>query len=34
MTKQRIQTAVRAFTYNQLDLELDLDYHLDRKTKE
>ena len=30
MTKQRVQTALRAFTYNYLDLE-SKDYHLDRK---
>ena len=29
-TKQRVQTALRAFTYNYLDLETK-DYHLDRK---
>ena len=29
-TKQRVQTAQRAFTYNYLDLETK-DYHLDRK---
>ena len=30
MTGQRVQTALRAFTYNYLDLE-SKDYHLDRK---
>ena len=30
MTRQRVQTALRAFTYNYLDLE-SKDYHLDRK---
>ena len=30
MTKQRVQTALRPFTYNYLDLE-SKDYHLERK---
>ena len=30
MSKQKVQIALRAFTYNYLDLE-SKDYHLDRK---
>ena len=30
LTKQRVQIALRAFTYNYLDIE-SKDYHLDKK---